>query len=300
MNKELLKDWFHYHLSARRGIWILCLLLLFSVACKIFLPRWIHPKYEPLSAKTIEIKEILSLKVSDSDSSHIFYSEPREENMTELFPFDPNSLDDVGWKNLGLSEGQVKSIRKYLNSGGKFKIKTDLSKMYVVSKEMYTNWEPFILLPSELTPNKIDYSSSNKSESKKEFHVLNLNRADSAELLNLPGIGPYYAGAIVKYRNRLGGFLRIEQLLDVWKMKPETVDLIRDKVHLDPNDVSYIQINTVNADQLSLHPYFNPSKAKALISYREKHGPFQQTQDILKCLVIDELTFQKILPYIKF
>lgn len=300
MNKELLKDWFHYHLSARRGILVLCLLLLLSVACKIYLPKWIKPEITALSAQSYEVKQWLSIQTNKVDSIHSYSNETQEKSVPiELFLFDPNTIDDLTWEKLGLSEGQIKSIRKFIAAGGKFKIKSDLAKMYVVSAELYAQWEPFIQLPSELIREEYTKISDTSVELKKTFSTLNINTADSTELLNLPGIGPYYAGAIVKYRNRLGGFLKAEQLLEIWKMKPETIELIREKIFIDQSDVKFIYINTVGAEELALHPYLNGTKARALISYRDKHGPFLRTEDIKNCVVLDETTFNKIVEYIK-
>jgi competence protein ComEA len=300
MNKELLKDWFHYHLSARRGIFVLCLLLLFSVACRIFLPKWIKPEFSPFPAESIKLRELLAYKNQAIDSIDFQYAYTSEQPIgNELFPFDPNTLDDESWNKLGLSDGQIKSIRKYLNANGKFRVKSDLAKMYVVSGELFARWEPYIQLPTELTQNNLNTIEGTEIVSEKTFQAINLNRADSMDLLDLPGIGPYYAGAIVKYRKRLGGFLHIDQLLEIWKMKPETIELIRSRIQIDPNDVTFIFINSIGAEALSLHPYLNSTKARALISYRDKHGPFVVKEDIRNCVLIDETTFEKIAPYLK-
>lgn len=44
---------------------------------------------------------------------------------------------------------------------------------------------------------------------------LNLNTATSEELDTLPGIGPVLAGRIVEFREKRGGFRRIEELLAI-------------------------------------------------------------------------------------
>ena len=45
--------------------------------------------------------------------------------------------------------------------------------------------------------------------------MLDLNRADTAELKKIPGIGSGIARLIVNYRQRLGGFYQIEQLQEI-------------------------------------------------------------------------------------
>jgi competence protein ComEA len=57
--------------------------------------------------------------------------------------------------------------------------------------------------------------------------VININTADEPTLEQIPGVGPVTANAILDYRNRIGGFSSIEQLLDVNGIGPATVENIR-------------------------------------------------------------------------
>ena len=45
--------------------------------------------------------------------------------------------------------------------------------------------------------------------------IISLNSADTTELKKIPGIGSSIARMIVNYRERLGGFFRIEQLQEI-------------------------------------------------------------------------------------
>ena len=60
--------------------------------------------------------------------------------------------------------------------------------------------------------------------------LLDLNAASTAELEELPGIGPARALAIVAYRDGNGGFGRVEDLLRVDGIGPGTLAGIRDLV----------------------------------------------------------------------
>ena len=59
---------------------------------------------------------------------------------------------------------------------------------------------------------------------------INLNTASLEELVTLPGIGPSYAKRIVDYREKNGGFKRLEDLLNVQGIGEKTLDKIRDRV----------------------------------------------------------------------
>ena len=65
--------------------------------------------------------------------------------------------------------------------------------------------------------------------------VLDLNSATEKDMEALPGIGPERARSIMASRNARGGrFRRLEDLLDIKGIGPETVEKIRPYVVLGP------------------------------------------------------------------
>ena len=58
-----------------------------------------------------------------------------------------------------------------------------------------------------------------------------------------------------------------------------------------------MQIN--DASELK-HYYLKPWVAKAIISYRDQHGKFKSAADLKNIKLLDEVTLQKITPYLKF
>jgi len=60
--------------------------------------------------------------------------------------------------------------------------------------------------------------------------VLNLNTATMKELENLPGIGPAIARRIVEFREKKGGFKRVEELLAIRGISEKKWQAIREKV----------------------------------------------------------------------
>lgn len=60
--------------------------------------------------------------------------------------------------------------------------------------------------------------------------VVSLNRADAGELETLPGVGPVLAERIVAHREQIGGFKRIEDLLQVPGIGESKLDALRDLV----------------------------------------------------------------------
>ncbi|MPM59047.1 hypothetical protein SDC9_105885 [bioreactor metagenome] len=211
------------------------------------------------------------------------------------FPFNPNELDAAGWKRLGLTDKQTRSILNYRQKGGEFRIKSDFAKMYTISKEEFSVLEPFIQLPDKID-SKPDYKESNFAK-KEEVHV-EINSADTSALMKVRGIGPAFAMRIVNYRSRLHGFISIEQLKEVKGIDSLKYAEIAPSMFVNPYLVRKININTVSFDELKNHPYFGYNVALSLINYRKQHGDYKVLSDIKKSALVTEEVYQKISPYL--
>lgn len=60
-----------------------------------------------------------------------------------------------------------------------------------------------------------------------------------------------------------------------------------------------VNINRATENQLTSIPGIGPAKAKAIIAYRDKYGPFSKVEDIMKVAGIKEGTFEKIKDFIE-
>ena len=165
----------------------------------------------------------------------------------ESFPFDPNTVSIEDLQRLGFSPRQAESIDRYRQKGGHFNRKTDFAKSYVVSDSVYRRLEPFIRIP------RID-----------------LNRADSAALVALPGIGGYYASRILEYRDELRGFSYPEQLMDLYRFDREKYDGLKDLIRLSPP--APYPLWTLGEKELAAHPYIGKEAARSIRLFRE-HTP---------------------------
>lgn len=59
-----------------------------------------------------------------------------------------------------------------------------------------------------------------------------------------------------------------------------------------------IPVNTADAYELDRLPGIGPTKAQAIVEYREEHGPFQSTDQLLEVSGIGEATLEGLLDYI--
>ncbi len=155
---------------------------------------------------------------------------------------------------------------------------------------------------------KIDFSEFkselNKAEAKPSTQhsanaLIDINSADTAELLALPKMTSYCAGMIVRYRKKLGGYYSTTQLKEVWGMDTAIFNAEIAKVRADTGLVTKLDINTASIKQLGYHPYIRYYLAKAIVNYREEHGPFKAVSDLHKMAAVNDSTFSKIEPYLK-
>lgn len=190
----------------------------------------------------------------------------RAHRPVENFAFNPNTVSLEDLQRLGFSPRQAQSIVNYREKGGRFARAEDFGKSYVVSDSVFRRLRPFIRIPK-----------------------LDINSADSAAFDDLPGIGPYYASQIVKYRTQLGGYASTEQLMDLYRFDEEKFAKIEDLIECKtPN---YFDIWNVDEDALSSHPVIRKrSTARAILRYKENTSRDEWSIDDLYTVgVIDSL-----------
>lgn len=103
--------------------------------------------------------------------------------------------------------------------------------------------------------------------------VLELNSADSTDLLSLYGIGKVFSRRIIKYRSLLGGYYTPEQLLEVYGMDSSRYLGFHNKIRVDTNLIRKINLTTVEFKELLRHPYVSYDMVKSFVNYRDRHGP---------------------------
>lgn len=130
--------------------------------------------------------------------------------------------------------------------------------------------------------------------------IVELNASDSAGLEALPGIGPVLSSRIIKYRNLIGGFFKVEQLKEVYGLSEETYRMISPKVKADSLLLRKIKINEADYRTLSRHPYFRREEVQSVIKYRDLEGSIKSMDELVRNKVISAETASKISRYLIF
>jgi competence protein ComEA len=130
--------------------------------------------------------------------------------------------------------------------------------------------------------------------------TIELNAADSAQLTRVHGIGASFAIRIVRYRNRIGGFYKKDQLKEVYGLDSAKYTEIKDQLTVNPSAVVKININTISFASLRQSPYLSYKQASAIIEYRNQHGKYNSMEDVSNVAIITPETLRQIEPYLKF
>lgn len=135
---------------------------------------------------------------------------------------------------------------------------------------------------------------------KKQPLRIELNSADTLTLQLLHGIGPVFARRIVSYRDRLGGFVRPSQLLEVYGFTPDLLSHISPHLQLDSTAIKHININTISLKQLAKHPYIEYYQARDIIRLRNNGTLFHHADDLRAIPSMADSTLHRLLPYLDF
>ena len=216
--------------------------------------------------------------------SHAYYQVA--EKKPELFPFDPNTADSTQLLRLGLQPWQVRNIYKYRAAGGVYRQPRDFARLYGLTLKQYRQLEPYIRIKEEDMPAEryfYKYEPIEERDTVKypvklqaEERVV-LNRADTTQLRRVPGIGSFFARKIVEYRERLGGYYRVQQLLEIEDF-PETA--VAYFIIPDGTQFRKMNINRLSLNELKRHPYINFYQARAIVDYRRLHGTIQSLSQL--------------------
>lgn len=136
---------------------------------------------------------------------------------------------------------------------------------------------------------------------------IDLNRADRSELMQVPGIGPGRADAIIAQRNTAGEFGTPNDLDRVKGIGPKLLEQVKPHViangtpatkptatgKLKPGDPP-LDINAVSETELQRLPGIGPAMAKRIVEAR----PFTSVDDLDRVKGIGPATMEKLRPFV--
>ncbi|MDR1585791.1 MAG: helix-hairpin-helix domain-containing protein [Prevotellaceae bacterium] len=309
------KDFFHFSRGQRTGVIVLLILIAGVFTLSFFLSAYFEAKNDRDTAFLDEAKEFrANLQSRDSimeaerqrqyeerykkrkeyDSKQKKEYPARQKTEYTLFVFDPNKADSAAFVNLGLRANVASSIIKYRNKGGVFRKASDFAKIYGITPGKFAELEAYISIAQDSAGQQVEV------EKRAETIFVELNSADTAELMRVKGIGRSYARNIIRFRDESGGFVSVEQLQDVYGMRPENYERIRPYCIVNRDFVRKINVNSATVDHLKRHPYLNFYQSKAIYDLRRKKGKLNSIDDLKKLKDLSPELLSKIEPYLNF
>ena len=291
------REWFTFSKQDQRGILLLAALIIIVLILLWTKPMWQHQKpYEPYTPDSL----LLSLTNLHQKSTPI---------KVVLHPFDPNTADSLELLSVGLPPYVIRNILRYRKAGGVFRKPSDLARIYGMHDTIFAHVEPYITIPTKKHTAELPYSATSPDTTRREHpyaeymrakykpgKFVELNTADTAELVKIPGIGPVRAQRIVEYRNALGGYHSIRQVHEACDL-PEHLG---DWVHISTPTIRKLQINDVSLSQLRAHPYLNFYQARAIIGLRKREGAIRSVRQLIFLDEFTEEDLTRLAPYLSF
>ncbi len=167
---------------------------------------------------------------------------------------------------------------------------------------------------------------------------IDINSADVETLCFLDGIGEKLAQSIVDYRDENGGFLNIEEIMNVYGIgenifysirdniyvenpfylesedvyeeiedepiieeypeETEDIEIITEEARLTLDEAAPVDLNTADAEVLMLLPHVDENIAANILELREKLGGFSSTYELLYIEELSDAQVSEILDYV--
>ena len=209
--------------------------------------------------------------------------------LPEPLPPQPFRIDTVSVRYLraigALSKRQAEAFVRWRDLSGIYDME-ELRDCYVVSDSVAAALEPYVIFP-ERKPRPTE-------------QPVELNTADSATLRSVNGIGPRTVVSILNYRERLGGFLRAEQLAEVPGVTERNYEKILKQIYCDSCKIRKIDINFASPKVLGKHPYIAPQALRKLLKARQLKGGWSTAEELVEENIMTRKEAARLAPYLQF
>jgi DNA uptake protein ComE-like DNA-binding protein len=166
--------------------------------------------------------------------------------------------------------------------------------------DRYYHKRPTVTATKGVPPVRVRRTDGSGGYNEPQRQPIDINSSDSATLVKLPGIGPVLSARIIKYRNFLGGYARIDQLKEVYGLPEETFEAIKGRVVADTLFIRKTNINTAEYKEISRIPYLEKYEVSSILKYREISGRINNLQELTGNKILSPEKAAKMGVYLKY
>lgn len=291
--KQLVRDYFTFNRSERRGITILLLLIfLLAIANKVMF------KFETPARIDTALLDSVQVRLGALNDS--VTANPLDKH---LFSFDPNVIDSLAIDSLNIPENIKRNLIKYRSRGGKFRSREDFRKLYGMTDLIYNRVAPFLKFQQMA-------KDTNATVVETQIFPFDPNTASDEEFIRL-GLTPRQIAAIRNYQAKAGTFKSSDDFLRIYNLTPEQkrhfAAFVKIKSGSNPEmrgdfrkpEDFLVELNTVDTLELEQLPGIGVKLSRRILKYRKLLGGFYSVSQLSEIYGLDANTLQRIQTRIK-
>ncbi|MFL5741126.1 MAG: ComEA family DNA-binding protein, partial [Flavisolibacter sp.] len=221
-SQKWIRDYLYFSKRDRLGIFVLLLLIAIIYCVPLLVPgrKIIAPQEVVLLRAAIDS---LTRTTRDTARLHPYRKQEREgAALGALFAFDPNTATTDDWRRMGLKEKSILIIEHYRSKGGKFFKPDDLKRIWGLPPGFYERVKDSVRIEAK----RPEFKRTFEARPAKNIGLVIINEADSVAWIALPGIGSRLSERIIHYRDKLGGFYKVEQIGETFGLPDSTFQKI--------------------------------------------------------------------------
>ncbi len=190
-------------------------------------------------------------------------------------------------RTIGFSHRRATAFLNYRDMRGGLRNIEEVRECYVIPSTECDTLARYIIFPESAATVTAD-------------RKIELNKADSATLRSIYGIGPKSVVEIMEYRKKLGGFVRVEQLAEVESVTESNFEKILQQIYCDSCNISKIDINFARSQRLAAHPYISDRALRKLLKTRQLKGGWSTIEEMIDDKIFTHDEAERLRPYLRF
>jgi DNA uptake protein ComE-like DNA-binding protein len=319
--------------NQRKAYFLIGIFIFMAVVVKSLIHHFISPEKYHFSKEEQNLLQQLSapqVENTNQFNNKIYQKSYKSQYRTEYkpskqwSPFDPNNITKEELQKLPLPEYVINNIIKYKATGATFKNLEHFGKIYGVApyieelkpyllfnKKEQEEAEPAlhfkkdtILYEKNLSIDSIQAMQALSEETikpkKVDNIVVEINEANIYQLMQIKGVGEWYANKLISTRDKLGGFITKSQIYELSGIPADRLDQFIESLTIDHTKIKKWKINKALESEIYKYPYFTSKQAKILILYRMHHKGIKSLDQLRDVKVFTEEEIKRLEPYLDF